>query len=102
VKATVFEIALIPVVWNLHEDELAYLLHMCVRPKGIGTPQEDQKNQLTWANGAFRIWTTNQRIYMGLVVFFVCLFVCLFVLLSVMESLVCCMRSTHSHMSNIN
>jgi len=31
--------------------------------KGIGTPQKDQQNQLTWTLRALRVWTTNQRTY---------------------------------------
>jgi hypothetical protein len=34
-------------------------------PKGIGTPQEDQQNQLTWTPGTLRDWTANQRAYTG-------------------------------------
>jgi hypothetical protein len=34
-------------------------------PKGKGTPQENQKNQITWTIGALRDCTTNQRAYIG-------------------------------------
>jgi hypothetical protein len=34
-------------------------------PKGIRIPQEDQWSQLTWSLGALRVWTTNQRTYIG-------------------------------------
>jgi hypothetical protein len=32
-------------------------------PKRIETPLKDQQSQLTWTLGAFRDWTTNQRVH---------------------------------------
>jgi hypothetical protein len=36
------------------EDSYGRIGGRIATPKGIGTPQEDQQNQLTWTLGAFR------------------------------------------------